>query len=687
MPLGTLLRILWRRRLLIVLVGAGIGSLVVAASLAVAPLYEAKALLVVDKSPKALRFQPDDSAKGGEFNLLNTQRDLLLSYPVLGAVIDQVGLRDTPAYANSSDPMDQLRRRISVGTNKDSWVINLALRDEDPERATNALSALISAHLANEALRYADRSRNAILFLKGQVEQARQTLEARRAEERELRSAKGILSTDPERNHLALELAAYQASRVPLAADISASSAVMRSLADCDERPEGPERIDALLRVPGIRRDPLVLRCQEDLLGMQDRVASLTQRYKPAHPIMREAEEQLAAARSRLAVAVESTRAALVQDDRTLARRMERLDRDIGERETHLSAYRDLLIDLQIKSEETASAERLFQTLLVRLQEEEVSSHLGERSVAVAEPAHVASAPVNIRRSLFLLAALVLGGGGGVAVALIAELLDRRIRDTGSLREFADLPTLCVIPHCDGLGPPGNGLPTPALRAVDEAFRVLRSTIQLSHDVELGSRIILVASPGGSDGRTTVAARLAHSLAASGRQVLLVDGDLRNPALHVQMGLPPGKGLGEILSGGEQVAPSATPFPRLSLLRAGEVGEDAVESLQGNVFYNLLSDATSSHHYIILDSPSLEFSEALVFGSVADQILLVIRDRHTAKESLRMAESRLGQLRGKITGLVINDDHEVPAAGMVRDFRTPRPDGATSTFRRSDAAR
>ncbi len=673
-PLSTLLGMIWRRRWIALLVGAVVAALVFLATMSIVPLYEADAMLVVDKARKALQFQPDDVEieKGSEFSVLNTQRDLLVSYPVLRTVLDETGLAERPIYKGSRDPIELLRARLKVLTNKDSWVITLAMRDEDPEMARTALAKLIATHLENEAKRGADRSRGAISFLREQVDKARATLVGKRAAEQEMRLKRGILSTDPDRNHLALDLATLSASRIELGATAAASAAVIQAIDDCAKL-EPAARGEALLRIPEIHHDPLVGQRQEALFTLQDRVAALEQRYKPGHPLMIEATKQVDAAKERLAEVTESSRASLVQNDQALRRRLAELDQRIAANETGLASYRSNLIELQDRTEEAASAERLFQTLLGRLQEEEVTSHLGEQVVSVAEPAHGTQWPVNIRKSLFMLAALFLGVLAGGAAALVVDGMDGRIRDAAGVREATDLPTLGFIPHYDGLPVLGRltATPNPQLRVVDESFRILRSTIQLSHDLQQGSRIIAIASPSPSDGRTVIATRLARSLTASGRRVLLIDGDMRNPTVHSHLGEEDGPGLCELLVG-EDVRPIPTSYARLDLLRSGAQLENIAELFQSVRFYDLLSDFTATYHYIVIDTPPLEFSESLMLGAVADDILLVVRERSTTKEALRLAHIHLGRLLGKVLGLIINDDRSV-AAGRGHDARLARP--------------
>jgi Mrp family chromosome partitioning ATPase len=142
--------------------------------------------------------------------------------------------------------------------------------------------------------------------------------------------------------------------------------------------------------------------------------------------------------------------------------------------------------------------------------------------------------------------------------------------------------------------------------------------------------------------------------------VLLVDGDLRQPDLQRQFGLKEETGLSDLLQDRE-AAVVATGHQRLELLAAGAPSGRALELPGIDHFREILAEFAGDNRYIVIDCPPLEFSEATVLCGVADDVLLVVRDQHTAKNTLRLAMSRLEPLADKIMGLVVNDEHEAEA--------------------------
>jgi hypothetical protein len=99
----------------------------------------------------------------------------------------------------------------------------------------------------------------------------------------------------------------------------------------------------------------------------------------------------------------------------------------------------------------------------------------------------------------------------------------------------------------------------------------------------------------------------------------------------------------------------------------------------------MLATFSGDNRFVIIDSPPLEFSESLVMCGLADDILMVVREGFTGKESLRLAQVRLGPLMPKVLGLVINDDRGMAPLSKGAASRILR--AGLSVFGRPDVLR
>jgi capsular exopolysaccharide synthesis family protein len=176
-------------------------------------------------------------------------------------------------------------------------------------------------------------------------------------------------------------------------------------------------------------------------------------------------------------------------------------------------------------------------------------------------------------------------------------------------------------------------------------------------DVDNPPRTIVVTSPLPSDGKSTIACNLAITLAASGKNVVLVDGDLRRSAVAKSLGLPGGAGLSDVLSGRAAVADvlQRTPLaPNLFVLTAGSVPPNPSEVLGSERMHKLISDL-SAHATVIIDAPPLlPVTDGAVLTHQADGALIVVTVGRTTYELVERSLDILRKSNGRPLGIVLN---------------------------------
>jgi len=192
-----------------------------------------------------------------------------------------------------------------------------------------------------------------------------------------------------------------------------------------------------------------------------------------------------------------------------------------------------------------------------------------------------------------------------------------------------------------------------------EELRLLVARIQLVND-ERPARCIGVLSATGGEGKTTLSIGLAASLASEpDRRVLLIEADLRKPAIEAYFGIPRTTGVGEWL----KAMPGPLPLrwvapPGFALVSAGKVGLDRPELLGSHRMAALLDAARQSFDFVIVDCPPVApVADAVILQDLIDGFLFVVRARHSPREAVVRAASRLKADR--IIGTVFNDQKEM----------------------------
>jgi non-specific protein-tyrosine kinase len=259
--------------------------------------------------------------------------------------------------------------------------------------------------------------------------------------------------------------------------------------------------------------------------------------------------------------------------------------------------------------------------------------------------ADLPTGPVSPRPLLSVAAGLIGGLIMGIGGAFAAQALDPRLRREEQLRRLYRIPILARIPKENSRG--GKPLrPTDLSPPTAEAYRTLRGLLGASRSRTGGrSRTILVTGSSPSEGKSTTAINLASSLAAAGHSVILIEADLRRPAISNALGLNPRHGVVSVLIQSVPLADALVPYsnfgPSLNLLLADGEGGWISELFALPAAQQMLRQAGEMADYVIIDSPPLtDVIDALPLAAYADSVLIVSR---IGKTDLRKL-SQLGEL-------------------------------------------
>jgi succinoglycan biosynthesis transport protein ExoP len=189
-----------------------------------------------------------------------------------------------------------------------------------------------------------------------------------------------------------------------------------------------------------------------------------------------------------------------------------------------------------------------------------------------------------------------------------------------------------------------------------EAFRSLRTALYFSALGE-GCKVIQITSPNAQEGKSTLAANLAVSIAQSGKRVVLVDADLRTPQVHKMLGLAASAGLASVLAGAAEPNDAVLPssIPGLSVLACGPVPPNPAELLTSPAFKDLLDLLRDRSDFVIVDTPPLlAVTDASVVASRVDGVLLTLRLSRSSQPAAAGAAQALAAVGAPLLGVIVN---------------------------------
>ncbi len=337
-----------------------------------------------------------------------------------------------------------------------------------------------------------------------------------------------------------------------------------------------------------------------------------------------------------------------------------------SDRETIADAAR--LLNQQIAALEDADRGDTDQAEQLRQRRDElrIIASLQTGDAQLAQAAEAPGSPSGPKTKANTAIGLVLGLVLGLIAATLAYLVDRKMRTTEEVAEAFSLPILGTVPRDRALRNVAGG-DWLTRRGVVEEFRSLRANLRY-YGIDEALSSLLIASAREGEGKSTIALGLAANAArgggqaAGGARVLLIECDLRNPVLAARLGIDEARvGLAQVLAG---MAPTSGAISTYALpdgssfdiVPAGGAVPNAAELLDSQQMGRFLDEVQSEYDLVILDAPPVgEVSDAIPLAARVSGVLFVTRLRRTNANEARDAIERLGRVKARILGVVVNE--------------------------------
>ncbi|MDZ4849279.1 MAG: polysaccharide biosynthesis tyrosine autokinase [Pirellulaceae bacterium] len=269
--------------------------------------------------------------------------------------------------------------------------------------------------------------------------------------------------------------------------------------------------------------------------------------------------------------------------------------------------------------------------------------------------------------ALSIMTGLMLGFSG----AALSEFQNRSLRTAQEIERVSDLQILSQIPELKSISArhylqmvknSGSQLNPAICTAHDsksqesEVFRGLR-TVLMFRATEEKAKTFAITSANSGDGKSLLSANLATSIAQAGRSVLLMECDLRQPAVAKLFHSDERQGIADVLA--HNVNLDSVIFPtevdNLDILAAGTIPINPAELLASKAFADLIDKLEQQYDFVILDCPPvLAVADPCIISTVADAMLIVVRINPQSRVELRRTVEMLNEVDASVLGVVVN---------------------------------
>jgi tyrosine-protein kinase len=366
----------------------------------------------------------------------------------------------------------------------------------------------------------------------------------------------------------------------------------------------------------------------------------------------------------------------------------ESIDKDLQATQDQIRSTQDRVDELDGLQTRTPAEEAELSTLedrLATLRSTYVtllsySSANATNLITVIDPAVPPTSSVLPRVAVNTLLAALFGLLAVIAIAVIAEQLDDSIKDPDEISRLTSLNTLGAIPQMKTS--PGRSeiyqlasVLYPSSSA-SEAYRKLRANLEFAAvDEPIRSLLVTSAVPG--EGKTVTAANLAVVFAQTGRNVVLIDADLRKPGVHRLFAQPNEQGLTSLLRDDSldwEAVAHTLEVPTLRVLTAGPLPPNPAEIMGSRRMRTVLDQIKRGCDLIVLDSaPLMAVTDSAVLSSYVDGTVLVVDAARSRRGPVKLARDNLAHAGANVLGAVLN---QIPTGsdlvyGAYYDARTP----------------
>jgi capsular exopolysaccharide synthesis family protein len=329
------------------------------------------------------------------------------------------------------------------------------------------------------------------------------------------------------------------------------------------------------------------------------------------------------------------------------------LDKTIRDMSEKLVKKAGKSVDLEVRHNALEQLQEIAKDMGVKLQTFDIEAEAPKR-IKEIQPAIVNQGINRVIR--YCIAGLGFCGGFGLTCFGIAylEFRNRRLNGPDQVDEGLGIRVVGTLPALSSrtMLDPNH----PVIAQLTESIDSVRT--QLMHDSTSRRRqVVLVTSASTMEGRTTVSSQLAASLARAGRRTLLVDGDVRRPALNSLFDVPLEDGLCEVLRAEVDVADVIRPTHAegLWLLTAGYCDVDAIHALATEQMQPVFEKLRAEYDFIIIDgAPVIGMSDALIFGQYCDGAILSVRRDFSQMHKINEAAALLRSVGIRLIGSVVN---------------------------------
>lgn len=617
-------------------------------------------------------------------NYIETQSKILTSETLALQTIRSSGLGARPEFASSNGPSEAIaigslenQKRPpelgaflgSLGVHRvpNSRLLDVSFDSTDPQFAARVVNEHIRNFQDQNIKSRYDETARATAWLRDQLEELK--IKVQESEDKRIAyERKNQIWTLDDKSNITTQRLADVNKALTDAQDDRMRKEALYQFAKAGD----------IADVPALRDNATLQTLNQKRQGVSGEYLDAVNQYGPNFPKVLRLQAQLKDIDQLIQKENVNTLHRIESEYREARQRENMMMQALDEQKVEANHLAERLVEYNILKREAEANKTLYDGLMTKLKEVDISSALRSSNIRVVDPAMIPAYPSRPAKARNIVLAFLVGLVGGIGLALLREYLDNTVKTPDDIETLARLPSLAVVPQFGGSN--GNGTRKHLLKGIStnghdkrielvaqhlpksqmsEAFRALRTSLLLSQPGR-PPQVILVTSALPREGKTTAAANLAVTLAQLGDRTVLVDADLRKPGVGRLLNLTGGKyaGLSSYLAGVSTLDLVTVPhpsIPNLAAIPTGPLPPNPADLLSSSKLTEAIAELRSKFKFVVIDSPPImAATDAVILSVQTDGVLLVVRSGETPKEAFTRTRDLLNSVKCHMLGVVLN---------------------------------
>ena len=659
------------------------------------PVYEATCRIIIEKeAPMVMDIKQVEIRDTSYTNYYETQYEILKSRSLAGSVIEELNLKESPEFApmppnwiswidklkdwvktllplekekqekdeqnEYSALIDSYLKRLEVNPVRDSSLMDISFEGQDPALIAKITNTHARLYMEKDLERRSLAIDDATNWLYQELSKQKERVKESQVSLQKFKAEHEIISITPleeggEKEAILAQRFSDLDAKLTEAKIEGIELRILRSeLKNFSRRPEMMESL------PGIIDNPFIRSLKTQYISLFQEYSELSKKFGKNYPKMVQLRSEMESLKDKIGLEVKKIAKNINIRYQMARAREESLKESLEEQKRRSLELSQLSIQYGVLKNEVESNQKLYEALLSRVKETDLTGQLRVSNISVVDPAEVPRKPSKPKKGRDILLSFILALMGGIGLSLFLEYMDNTIKKPEDIERYLDIPFLGVVGRFKPLANPKKGELLIGLDPgsnISESLRNIRTNILFSAS-STQLKILLLTSSIKLEGKTFISANLAITMAGLGKRVLLVDADMRKPRIHQLFGLKKSPGLSDLLVG--EAPPKsviqATHIKNLQVITSGTTSPSPSELLASTTMQSLIRKAKDKFDTVILDSPPvMSVTDPVELATMVDGVVFVIKGGSTPRPPIQRAIQQLSEVEARMLGAILND--------------------------------